>query len=82
MTPSEQIQSEGRTLLRVSSELREWLSSAKGEPEADSLLRDVDVIERVGRWLSSTHSITATDGIPSAGSASMPSIGTCRESSI
>ena len=78
MTPSEQIQAEGRTLLRIARELREFYSPAKGEPEADSLLRDVDVIERVGCWLSSTVAITATDGIPSAGSVSLPSVGTCR----
>lgn len=79
MTPTEQSQSEGMVLLRISRELREWLSAAKGEPEADSLLRDVKVVERVGRWLSSAVPITATDGIPSSGSASLPSIGTCRE---
>ena len=78
MTPKEELQSEGRTLLRFARELREWLSTAKGEPEADSMLRDVDVMERVGRWLSSAVPITATDGIPSAGSAALPSIGTCR----
>ena len=78
MTPTEQIQLEGRVILRVSHEFREWLSFAKGEPEADSLLRDFEVIDRIGRRMTNTHMILISDGIPAAGSAALPSIGTCR----
>lgn len=77
-----QINSEGEAILRVAREFREFLFQCAGEPEAISLMKDIDVLERVGRWLSSVSPIDATDGIPAAGSTERPSVPTCRESSI
>jgi hypothetical protein len=77
-----QINSEGQTILRIAHEFKEFLSQCPDEPETVSLLKDIDVLERVGRWLASVSPIEATEGIPAAGSAQGPSEPTCRESSI
>lgn len=77
MTDREQMNAQGRTLLRLVQELREWLQPIS-EPEAQSLLTDLDVVERVGRWLAHAVPIQSTTGIPSAGSAARPSMGTAR----
>lgn len=78
MTIQEQVRDEGRTLLRISHELREFFQGAASEPEGKSLLADIDVIERVGQWLSSVTPIGTSVGIPAAGSAILPSKGTAR----
>jgi hypothetical protein len=72
---------EGQALRRVARELREFLTGID-EPEAKSQLADVEVIDRVGRWLESTRPIVLTDGIPAAGDASRPSLGTCRQEAV
>jgi len=69
MTPHEQLNEQGEALLRIASELREFLKSSEHEPETKSLLSDVDVVERVGRWLAYTQPISLQAGIPAAGSA-------------
>lgn len=79
MTDREQVNAEGRVLLRVAKDMREFLTPAAHEPEAASLLRDVETVERVGRWLAGVVPIAVTDGIPTAGSTERPSIPTYRE---
>ena len=61
---NEQTHAEGRTILRVSKELRSFLADAPtDDPEAQSLLRDCDVLDRVGNWLASTNAVTFGDGV-------------------
>jgi hypothetical protein len=61
---NEQTHAEGRVLLRVSTELRRFLAEAPADDaEAQSLLRDCDVLDRVGNWLSSTNAVTFGDGL-------------------
>lgn len=61
---NEQMHAEGRTILRVSKELRSFLADAPADdPEAQSLLRDCDVLDRVGNCLSSTNAVTFGDGL-------------------
>ena len=56
---NEQTHVEGRTILRVVRELRAFLAEAPADdPEAQSLLRDCDTLERVGNWLASTNAVT------------------------
>lgn len=77
MTAQERMNAEGRTILRVARELRGFLQpQAAGDPEAQSLLDDIATLEDVGRWLAGVVPIDVTHGIPSAGSAAKPSIGT------
>jgi hypothetical protein len=45
--------SDGRTILRVVKDLREMIANAPTDgPDVRSLLRDCDVLDRIGRWLS------------------------------
>ena len=61
---NEQTHAEGRTILRVSRELRSFLADAPADdPEAQSMLRDCDVLDRVGNWLASTNAVTFSDGV-------------------
>ncbi len=61
---NEQVHGEGRTILRVSRELRTFLADAPADDvEAQSLLRDCDVLDRVGNWLASTNAVTFGDGL-------------------
>ncbi len=65
---TEKTHSEGRTILRVAKELRAFLADAPADdPEAKSLLRDCDTLDRVGIWLSTCSPITFQAGINTAG---------------
>ena len=65
---AEQSRNEGRTILRVSRELRDFLADAPPDnDQARSLLRDCDTLDRVGQWLATTTPILASAGIPAAG---------------
>ena len=61
---NEQTHAEGRTILRVSTELRNFLADAPADDaEAQSLLSDCDVLDRVGNWLASTNAVTFGEGL-------------------
>lgn len=84
MTSREQTNADGRTILRVAQEFRSFIAlalapEAASDPDTRSLLADIDKLEEVGRWLANAIPIETMDGIPSAGSAQWPSVGTARE---
>lgn len=61
---NEKTHSEGRTILRVARELRAFLADAPADDaDAQSLLRDCDVLDRVGNWLANTNAVTFGDGL-------------------
>ena len=62
---------EGRALLRVTKDLREMVANAPADDlDVQSLLRDCDTLERVGRWLLTCSPIRLQqDGIDTAASA-------------
>ncbi len=67
---NERSRREGRTLLRVSKELRAFLAEAPAnDADAQSLLRDCDTLDRVGQWLASTDAVTFSNGFDTAASA-------------
>lgn len=70
------IKDEGVTLIRIAREVRGFIAEAPSDDaEAKSLLNDCDVVERVGRWLSTTTPIDA-DKILAADFVVGPSLGT------
>lgn len=70
---------EGQALLRIARDVREFIHLAPpDDADAQSMRRDADVVERVGRWLVHVVPVAVTQGIPAAGNASQPSFGTCR----
>ncbi len=78
MTSRERTNAEGRALLRVAREFKEFLEPISHEPEAASLLVDVRVLESVGMWLAHVVPLDCQQGIPCAWSAELPSMGTAR----
>jgi hypothetical protein len=57
-----ELRAEGLALCRVARELRDFLRGIN-EPEAQSLLLDVDTVERVGSWLQTNSAVTFSGGI-------------------
>ncbi len=55
--PTTDLTSNGRTILRVVGELREWLEN---EDIPKSFLEDLDKMEGVGKWLLTANSIKLT----------------------
>jgi hypothetical protein len=63
-TINERLHDDGRTVLRVSRELKEFLCDAPADDkEAQSLLDDCLTLERIGKWLSGTNVINLSGGI-------------------
>ncbi len=68
--PTVNLVSNGKTILRVVDELREWLGS---EDVPESFLEDLDKMESVGKWLLTANSIrlielsTSGHALPRAG---------------
>lgn len=66
--PAPLLRAQGEATLRVTAELRALLAD---EDVPESLLRDLDAMEAVGRWLAAATAIDLTKpigrGIPSGG---------------
>ena len=49
---------EGRAILRVARDLQEFLKDVPiDDPQAASLLRDCEQLERVGKWLANANAV-------------------------
>jgi hypothetical protein len=65
---TEKTHSEGRAILRIAQDMRNFIAAAPADdPDAQSIRRDCDTLDRVGLWLSTCSSITVQDGIDAAG---------------
>jgi hypothetical protein len=65
----QKLHEEGAAILRVARELKEFLGAVPADdPQAQSLLRDCEKLERVGNWLGGVQAITLSNGIFASGS--------------
>ncbi len=75
------LREDGRSLLRIAADLKDFIGDHTGDPDAQAVLRDVATLERIGNWLVLTTPISSS-GISSTIDSEKASEPTCRKLSI